>query len=177
MRRIGRRVFNVAALLSLVLCLATVSLWVRSYWVQDYAARIGLRQYVTASCRGQLIFERLTALQIDGGDPVPIASPPRFLHQSAPPELSIIKRGFYAYKIFEEEYGDGYRRVETQAVGFPCWVAAMAFAISPLVVARLHYRESRRKALVGCCRKCGYNLTGNVSGVCPECGMPITPKA
>ena len=23
------------------------------------------------------------------------------------------------------------------------------------------------------CRKCGYNLTGNVSGVCPECGERI----
>lgn len=26
------------------------------------------------------------------------------------------------------------------------------------------------------CRKCGYNLTGNVSGVCPECGSPISGK-
>lgn len=25
----------------------------------------------------------------------------------------------------------------------------------------------------GRCRACGYNLTGNVSGVCPECGAPI----
>jgi hypothetical protein len=25
----------------------------------------------------------------------------------------------------------------------------------------------------GHCRKCGYNLTGNVSGVCPECGTKI----
>ena len=23
------------------------------------------------------------------------------------------------------------------------------------------------------CRECGYNLTGNVSGVCPECGTEI----
>ena len=23
------------------------------------------------------------------------------------------------------------------------------------------------------CGNCGYNLTGNVSGVCPECGTPI----
>ena len=23
------------------------------------------------------------------------------------------------------------------------------------------------------CQKCGYNLTGNVSGICPECGTPI----
>ena len=25
----------------------------------------------------------------------------------------------------------------------------------------------------GSCHKCGYNLTGNESGVCPECGSPI----
>jgi hypothetical protein len=25
----------------------------------------------------------------------------------------------------------------------------------------------------GFCRACGYNLTGNVSGRCPECGTPI----
>jgi hypothetical protein len=24
------------------------------------------------------------------------------------------------------------------------------------------------------CTRCGYNLTGNVSGVCPECGTPVT---
>ncbi|UCG17088.1 MAG: hypothetical protein JSV19_03465 [Phycisphaerales bacterium] len=24
-----------------------------------------------------------------------------------------------------------------------------------------------------CCRRCGYDLTGNVSGVCPECGEPV----
>ncbi|HEY2584323.1 MAG TPA: hypothetical protein VGI81_01010 [Tepidisphaeraceae bacterium] len=27
------------------------------------------------------------------------------------------------------------------------------------------------------CRACGYNLTGNVSGVCPECGTPIESNA
>ena len=25
------------------------------------------------------------------------------------------------------------------------------------------------------CRSCGYNLTGNVSGICPECGTPTGP--
>lgn len=30
----------------------------------------------------------------------------------------------------------------------------------------------RRIIQPGHCRKCGYDLTGNVSGVCPECGMP-----
>jgi hypothetical protein len=29
----------------------------------------------------------------------------------------------------------------------------------------------RQRFPAGHCRKCGYNLTGNVSGRCPECGM------
>ena len=31
----------------------------------------------------------------------------------------------------------------------------------------------RRRRRHGLCTNCGYNLTGNVSGVCPECGAPI----
>jgi hypothetical protein len=31
------------------------------------------------------------------------------------------------------------------------------------------------KATFGHCQSCGYNLTGNISGICPECGTPI-PK-
>jgi hypothetical protein len=27
------------------------------------------------------------------------------------------------------------------------------------------------------CRKCGYDLTGNTSGACPECGAPVIPSA
>jgi hypothetical protein len=30
-----------------------------------------------------------------------------------------------------------------------------------------------RQLLAGCCKACGYNLTGNTSGTCPECGTPI----
>jgi hypothetical protein len=30
-----------------------------------------------------------------------------------------------------------------------------------------------RRLPVGCCQRCGYNLAGNISGVCPECGTPI----
>ena len=26
------------------------------------------------------------------------------------------------------------------------------------------------------CKSCGYDLTGNVSGICPECGRPIPPQ-
>ena len=34
-------------------------------------------------------------------------------------------------------------------------------------------RRSKRRRK-GLCLACGYNLTGNTSGVCPECGTPTT---
>ena len=34
----SRRIFSFVSLLSLLLCLATVVLWVRSYWVSDWVA-------------------------------------------------------------------------------------------------------------------------------------------
>jgi hypothetical protein len=33
----------------------------------------------------------------------------------------------------------------------------------------------RRRIPPGHCRKCGYDLTGNVSGRCPECGTEVRP--
>ena len=47
--------------------------------------------------------------------------------------------------------------------------ASAALAIHGLIAGPL--RRSHRRRL-GLCVKCGYDLTGNVSGVCPECGTP-----
>jgi hypothetical protein len=50
------------------------------------------------------------------------------------------------------------------------WGAAIA--IGCLVGWRTH-RTNRRLANSSHCRQCGYDLTGNVSGRCPECGERI----
>jgi hypothetical protein len=55
--------------------------------------------------------------------------------------------------------------------GLPCWVIATMFATPPAV---MWWRSRRMPA--GHCQKCGYNLTGNVSGRCPECGTAIRPQ-
>jgi hypothetical protein len=34
-----------------------------------------------------------------------------------------------------------------------------------------------RRPRPGCCQGCGYDLTGNVSGRCPECGRPTVARA
>jgi hypothetical protein len=51
----------------------------------------------------------------------------------------------------------------------------MYFGIGMLIgwaIWRIKYRKYRECSI---CSTCGYDLTGNVSGICPECGTPI-PK-
>ncbi len=40
----------------------------------------------------------------------------------------------------------------------------------------IRWLVARRRIRPGHCTKCSYNLTGNTTGVCPECGTPATPQ-
>ncbi|MFQ5805659.1 MAG: hypothetical protein ACE5I3_04330 [Phycisphaerae bacterium] len=51
-------------------------------------------------------------------------------------------------------------------------IGIVAAAVAHFVTARV---TSRRFPL-GYCQNCGYDLTGNVSGRCPECGREINAK-
>ncbi len=60
----------------------------------------------------------------------------------------------------------------------PLWMPLVLFAAYPgyaLVTHGSRRRRQRRKH--GLCLECGYNLTGNVSGICPECGSRCGPDA
>jgi hypothetical protein len=64
-------------------------------------------------------------------------------------------------------------------VWFPHWVLLPVIGIFPAVTLFRGYRRYRR-SLRNCCLECGYDLTGNVSGRCPECGLELstaTPDA
>ncbi|UCE61530.1 MAG: hypothetical protein JSU63_07225 [Phycisphaerales bacterium] len=41
---------------------------------------------------------------------------------------------------------------------------------------RIHRRRQKTREDSSSCRNCGYNLTGNISGICPECGRAIEPS-
>ena len=62
-------------------------------------------------------------------------------------------------------------------ITFPLSALIVLFAAYPIVtfirgpMRRWHRRRE------GLCQTCGYNLTGNVSGVCPECGTRIAHLA
>lgn len=50
----------------------------------------------------------------------------------------------------------------------PYWVL-----LFPSAIATLWLWRSDRYVKIGC-TQCGYDLTGNVSGICPECGEPTS---
>jgi len=61
---------------------------------------------------------------------------------------------------------DASLRGDVKYVILPIWMAVVVALTGTGYAAW----RNRRLCATGACRRCGYNLAGNVSGVCPECG-------
>jgi len=173
MRRLGQLVFHGLATLSLVLFLATMWLWVRSHWEIDEITRdCSSWSGVFYSDRGVLLFG--FDLWDDGTTganweyvhvPVSKASDGPILGEGMRQPLARFGFAFThnpaGHLVFE-----GYR------LYLPHWLICCGFVAVP---AYWYWRPRRKKhaEAVGQCLACGYNLTGNASGVCPECGTVI----
>jgi hypothetical protein len=81
-----------------------------------------------------------------------------------PGPLAVVRSGRYAER--------GYT-VHTRH-----WLVALVTGALPLlrVVSGLLKAVRVRRRARGRCRSCDYDLTGNVSGVCPECGTAVSPR-
>ncbi len=65
---------------------------------------------------------------------------------------------------------------DIRGIALPHWlICLLLFAYPTVAFIRGPLRRYRRRK-PGLCIKCGYNLTGNESGVCPECGTKIEVK-
>ena len=69
---------------------------------------------------------------------------------------------------FVEFSGPCYRQTD---ISLPLWMLLPVIELPSLYL----WRNNRRVA-PGHCAACGYNLIGNVSGICPECGNAV-PQA
>jgi hypothetical protein len=58
---------------------------------------------------------------------------------------------------------------DKQLYTMPLWVPSLLFSVLSVIL----FRRDRRRSGAGHCFVCGYDLCGNVSGICPECGSPI----
>ena len=81
------------------------------------------------------------------------------------------------------EVTDGFGTIQCYEYVFPVVrhkVFRLVYLYVPVVALLPPYywilnRWERRRSPAGFC-KCGYDLTGNTSGVCPECGTAINSK-
>ncbi len=147
-----RRLFAIATVLSLLMCLATVVLWVRSYAVS----------YDLTACASNKCIEFRVSPGIFAVLTYPDILMPREISVSSSPAHPDITRGRYGF-YSDYVWQDGW------IVGAPFWAIALFWTMVPGMWAL--YRMRRKPP--GLCPTCSYNLMGNTSGVCPECGMTI----
>jgi hypothetical protein len=60
----------------------------------------------------------------------------------------------------------------------PLWMPTLLFGILPAALATFYVRpvlQRRRRSRRGLCLSCGYDLRGNTTGICSECGSAIVP--
>ena len=182
-----RQVFNLAAAASLVLCVTTVALWVRSYWraegfnfVNRPNPNVREVQHAVLSARGRLYYNHLL-LQSAVARGAPI-----FEHDG----LEWIARKYVAsgesadepLRMWVSSYGRemlglGYYRrqfimpADTSTrwgLMVPHWFAALVFAALPARWLLFQHRQRTRRRL-GLCQNCGYDLR-TTPDRCPECG-------
>jgi len=88
----------------------------------------------------------------------------------------IIGRTYTIYHWPHPAHNLGYAVHEAKILDLPIWMMLLVipllsiYPLYALTTGPLRLRYRRKKGL---CLRCGYNLTGNVSGVCPECGERI----
>ena len=153
MAGVRRRLFSVISLVSLLLCAAGSVLWADSMRHLD-----GLGCKVGTS--------RLAFIGVDSGT-LWLGS-----EKTKSPWLIAVRKdhiGMPGIVLGGTVLGFGILNNSLdRGIGFPLWLALPLLCI----IAGVFWMKSRRCLEKGFC-KCGYNLTGNVSGVCPECGTSI----
>ena len=159
--------FTILSALSLLLCVAVVVVWVRSYWVEDYVSygRRGIGTWAAWSRSGRICFwsDRYEASVAAAGV---VSRRPVGWNVSATP-VGIAERwpdGSDGMLGFAYETGGLY----TQAA-VSWWALAVTSGSAAAALGISGARRTRRRRGLGRCAACGYDLRATPDQ-CPECG-------
>ncbi len=88
------------------------------------------------------------------------------------------ERGLTTFRVEMPDRGIGPRVrgffMPPQHIGSALWIPlGSSLLILVTLVSWRYWREL--DPLDGCCVQCGYDLCGNKSGICPECGTGVRP--
>jgi hypothetical protein len=217
---IRRRLFNVATAASLLLCVATAVMWLRSYWVNDRLTRgrgpsdcllvfsddgwlrismagdvraaeghwsltsesaIAVRKRLAEVCQDFLKTSSAGfATKPEANHSVTFL--PAFEFLGTPPPPSPFAFPGVWYRSFAGWLAMPTSPIDDSGPQTPIHILEITWAwptiigsILPLIwLGRHGYWRWRMQR--GLCHACGYNLTANTSGICPECGTSVPNK-
>ena len=188
-RRLGRMLLNGLIVFSLLLFVAAVVLWVRSYGGSDYVQRQTPGIATTHSMSHRTVSAQWTLGQIRltrGEHTVyfPRDYFPPSHEQPAEPLWSRgrLGRGHVGWGRVEgptlwnrlgfcryrSGSGASFYDATEEGITIPAWLVALPFLIPPLLWANT-VRRGRRRRRAGYCVRCGYDLRATPER-CPECG-------
>ena len=152
--------FNLAVALSFLLCIATVALWVLSYWALVRLDHVAAKSYLSVTSQlGSVRLERVE-YTMTGQMPDMWRFDAAWLRTEGRSTLfghTDARGGFSGASWHRREWWG------------PHWAAGLLFAVLPLVAA-MRLRRGRRRASLNLCVACGYDLRATPER-CPECGL------
>jgi hypothetical protein len=168
---VKRRVFNVLAAVSLVLCVPIVVLWARSYWRYD--------QITSGWQDVKSVTGRLSVGIVTNAPKIPQASGwVTFGSDQVDPAILISPAGdvrfqFAGLALFQSDLEP--LPALWYTIVIPYWFLTMLTAPLPLWRGAILLRRARLGS-AGRCRVCGYDLRATPDR-CPECGTAVGPVA
>jgi hypothetical protein len=161
-----RRLFNLAAVVSLVMMLATLWLWVQSLFAEDVFLFVADASYgakdavgIGSSSSLMYLYHRVYQLRIATG----------FQHWVSEPGPLLNTPSWRAFALALDA-GD-----PSWAVYVPHWFVALLFALPPGWKLFTILRSRKRGGESNLCIVCGYDLRATPER-CPECGSAVAPK-
>lgn len=164
-----RRIHNALAVISLVLCVATLALWARSYRTADILIRF------TFHARGDIAVSRFWMVVSSRGGcrlswiDTPSTSPaPSVLPTAEPWRWQTTRPTAFAFGTVAPGYAHEHTTMPQPGDAYfifcPYWLPTLGLAVLPTV------RMLRRRRFgPGLCPTCGYDLRASPDR-CPECG-------
>jgi hypothetical protein len=187
MKRFRRWLFNGIAALSLLMCVATAILWMRSHWIgddwtfqkdrtkngksllfaADASSTTGSVEILIESGIATKNTPDLTKARHSQGSTFPLIF--QGMRRTLMERLGFrLNWGPWIFVHSVSAYA-----VTRVTINFPFWFLVTAFAATPLLW--ILTVRSRRSASSGFCQSCGYDLRASPDR-CPECGaVPVKP--
>jgi hypothetical protein len=155
---VGRYGFWVFLLILLIWAVSLQWAFICSPWISHYRFVVGIEG-------GVVLCAWSSNLPARGAEYIPI------------PVFQVVEAksgGGWGFEFPTYDRVDLNGQVVFRNVRVPLWCALAVVVISASTAAVIGRRKARRGATV--CAKCSYDLHGNISGICPECGVPIPMK-